>query len=122
MAEVDQKSAIENELYNWCSKVLEKLGKCNGKTEEQWYEYIFWQLSVMYKCSKDDNPILLHPNHKRLIEENIISAIKIYFHDYRKYEAELPKLEVREEPDELGINRHMFCKYPILKTAFGKTK
>jgi len=111
---------MQLELYNWCEKMLEKLGKCNARTEEQWYEYVYWQLSIMFKCSKDNEPVLLHPQHKRLIEENILSAIKIYFNEYKKYAGQLSKVELRSDSDNLGINRHMFCKYPFLKKNYIK--
>eukprot|EP00826_Nyctotherus_ovalis_P005963 TRINITY_DN11365_c0_g1_i15.p1 TRINITY_DN11365_c0_g1~~TRINITY_DN11365_c0_g1_i15.p1 ORF type:complete len:153 (-),score=43.91 TRINITY_DN11365_c0_g1_i15:108-566(-) len=118
--ETAKQSMVELELYNWCGKMLEKLGRCSAKTEEQWYEYIFWQLSVMYKCSQNNEPTLLHPHHKRLIEENILNAIKIYVSDYRKYAGQLNVAELKGNSDDLGINRHLFCKYPFLKKYFVK--
>lgn len=111
---------VELELYNWCGKMLEKLGKCGARTEEQWHEYIFWQLSVMYKCSNNNEPTLLHPHHKRVIEENILSAVKVYVDDYKRYAGQLSVAELKSGSDELGINRHLFCKYPFLRKYFAK--
>jgi len=100
----------EAELYNWCGEALEKVGHCN--TEEQCYEYIYWHLNIMRKCSKNGVPIYLHRNHRRVIEDRIAMGIRKYFTDYKKHEGHLLMIYEREG---FRINRHMICKYPFLK-------
>lgn len=83
------------------------------------YKYLYQLLAVMYRCSRDEKPILLHENHRKIIEENLAKAMEIYFKEYPKFEGELLKVEQKEETlsGSGGINRHMYCKYPFLKPS-----
>ena len=108
LSERTNKSEVE--LYNWCARALEKPGRYD--TDDQCYDYIYWNLNIMNKCSKNGVPILLHRNHRRLIEENLLKALRKYFGEYMKYQEDLLLIYHKEG---YTISRHMLCKYPFLK-------
>ncbi len=118
----DKQQLATTELYNWCGEVLERIGKCAVKTEDEVYKYVYQLLAVMYRCSKDGKPSLLHINHRKIIEENLTKAMAVFFSHYGRYQDEVLKVEAKEEESSAsasaagtGLNRHMFCKYPFLK-------
>ncbi len=106
---------IAAELYNWCGEVLDKIGRGGLETDEGVYKYMYQMLAVMYRCTRDDKPVLLHDNHRRLIEENMFRAVEAYFASYAKHQGEFLKMGLKDDIITLNMSRHMFCKYPFLK-------
>ena len=104
------------ELYNWCGEMLEKIRKYNAETDEKLYVLLYKLLTVMYKCSKENKPLLLHENHRRVIEDLMSKALASYFATYQNYQNELLKLDQKQEMRSSNLSRHMFCKYPFLKS------
>lgn len=104
---------VAAELYNWCGEILGRIGNPDLQTEEDIYKYVYQLLAVMYRCSKDDRPSLLHRDYRRLIEGTLAKALQGYFREYRRHEESVVGEE--DSAASLGINRHMFCKYPFLK-------
>eukprot|EP01022_Parablepharisma_sp_SALTPOND_P012964 TRINITY_DN1688_c0_g1_i1.p1 TRINITY_DN1688_c0_g1~~TRINITY_DN1688_c0_g1_i1.p1 ORF type:complete len:765 (-),score=132.35 TRINITY_DN1688_c0_g1_i1:6131-8425(-) len=118
--QTDKNEVVAAELYNWCGEVLERIGKCRVRTEEEVYKYLYQLLAVMYRCAKDGKPVLLHENHRKVIEENLVKTLEVYFKEYERYQDELLKVEQKEDISSGNISRHMFCKYPFLKPLLNK--
>lgn len=106
------------ELYNWCGEILAQIGLFNADTDDEIYKYIYQMLSIMYKCSKDNKPVLLHDDYREFIEANLFVALENYFKHYKRHKLDLEEEQPPELAASLGINRHMFCKYPFLKEIF----
>jgi len=109
---------VSAELYNWCGEILGKIGQPNLQTEEDIYKYVYQLLAVMYRCSKNDKPTLLHKDYRMFIEANLIKSLEMYFREYKKHEESITNEE--DAVSSLGINRHLFCKYPFLKQMFNQ--